>query len=54
MTRTWTEVNVNSEGISVTVYEAEDENAPATVVDEFMMTHDEMQDRSNHNHYTLE
>lgn len=51
MTRTWTEINVNSDGVGVMVYEDGD---PPSVIEEFWLTHEEMQDSSNHGSYTLE
>jgi len=50
---TWTEVKITSDGVSVTVYK-ETADLNSTVVDEFWMTHSEMEDSSNLGSYVLD
>jgi hypothetical protein len=50
---TWTEVKVTSDGVSVTVYEETEDDSVPTVVDEFWMTHDELENASNNGKYVL-
>lgn len=51
--KVWSEVNIGSEGISVSLY-SEDEDGHTVVEDEFWLTHDELSDESNHGTYSLE